>query len=168
MPKSVKEMMNIEVQRCQVTPSRPSEVWWWWRYKGEKAVGKGMKERMKRWELHQTQHADKKKFQTQHCTWLLKFLIILPHHHHSPIIIFLPSLSSSFLHHHLPFWFGLTWCLPARWTLVFNVYCSLTLVSVTCAICTQPVTLEVGLRTIPSVVSLFRYLSSSCIVSRST
>ena len=76
-----------------------------------------------------------------------------------------PPSSSSFPHHRLPSRFGLTWCLPARWTLVFNVYCSLTLVSVTCAIWAWPVTLEVGLRTIPSMVSSFRYLSSNQVLS---
>jgi hypothetical protein len=55
---------------------------------------------------------------------------------------------------------GLTWCLPQRWTLVFNVSFTDFGVSndipLTVIYCARPVTLEFGLRTIP-----FGYLRSA-------
>ena len=69
------------------------------------------------------------------------------------------------LHHHTSGLTGLTWCHPAMMNFGIHRIVHRLGVGNTCSlICAPPVTLEVGLRTIPSVVSSFRYLSTNSIV----
>ena len=95
-----------------------------------------------------------------------KFSFLYLHHH----LCFPPPivLTSLYLHHLTDHWADLV--SPSNGELWSSSYRLLTLVSVasfldSVTVFARTVTLELGLRTIPSVVSSFRYLSSNPIVS---
>ena len=145
-PKSVNEMMNTKAQCYWETPSQPCGRWRW------ESNGEGRKQEWNSGNFPLT---------NQHSRWLVKVPIwwhqsLLASHHFLP-----PSSSSS--HDFSPSSrppTGLTWCLLQCWDLVFNILFTDFGVSnntpLTMIICAQPVTLELGLRTMP-----FGYLCSA-------
>ena len=128
-PKSVNDTLNTKVQHCWVTPSQPRDLWSWWRWDEQevrqKPEGKGRKQKWNGGNFPLSQSTNKEGMWTynffppnSHVGWFLP----------SNTSCFLPlSLSSSLF---LPSRLGWLGVYQTRWTLVFNMYCSLTLVSV--------------------------------------
>ena len=134
--------------------------WWWWR----------LKTMMRKKIQHGTWVLSLKFFvHGSTCRVCCCFLVFSYLYHR----FFIRSTSTSIiitfifffnLHHHTSLLTGLTWCHPATLNLGVLRFIYWLGVGGDCWICARTVTLEVGLRTIPSVVSSFRYLSTNSII----
>ena len=153
--------MNAKVHHCWVTPSQPSEAWGMMMEVEDDDDG-GWDDDGGGWDDDDGgwRWGRKKRSSTRHVS--VEFEILCPQLRVPCLLLFpiliiaFSSLPPSFLRVDL--------VSPITLNLAFFVSFWLGVGNACPLVCTPPVTLEVGLRTIPSVVSSFRYLSTNSIV----